>query len=219
MNEIIQEKENEIINILNSAKGSTISVCKHIYDILHNNPDISSELLQFFLEKYETIKSNEKEIISDYMGENELNSIKEKYGDIVNSFIKKLLLDNLDQKIFYEKVWALIEGDQAFDSEKAKVFALYYFLADQRIPYFQLIDEDIGVTDDEINDVILQNFQDLQKIRFIINTPFLKDMVKTSSALLNILDSAHDKKDKLARMDDILYCIYNQSQEGKNNEE
>ena len=139
---------NQLSAFLSTADGSTFNICAGLYNIILSAEEIQrAALFERAINLYEDIGSTEtiKIPVSPYDGQKKV--LKEKYGDIVNSFIEFFVSQKDSVENFYANMWKAIQNDTFFPTEASKVFAFYYVVIDSRVPYFEL-DQGYGMSND-----------------------------------------------------------------------
>lgn len=179
----------QLTNFLASADGSTFNICAGLYDIILRADEIQRPVLfEKAINLYEDIDSTEtlKVPISPYDGQKKV--LKEKYGDIVNSFIEFFVSQKDSTEIFYANMWQAIQSDTFFPTDASKVFAFYYVVIDSRVPYFEL-DQGYGMSNESYRKLRKKHAALLKKVRYILNTEF-EQKTEHASLLLQELGVA-----------------------------
>lgn len=177
----------QIRNILLLGDGDSFDDAYNIYDLIirTENEDEQIDLFQYVCENYGLEESNESLEINRAPYKEEKSKLKEKYGTILNSVLETYLKENLEKKMFYSKIWKTVKDSYLFDSEAAKVFAVYFILIDKRIPYFELDSNCRYQLSNEKFRKLWNKYEiQLLKIRFILSTEF-SQRTEQASTLLN----------------------------------
>ena len=138
----IMEALDKIKKILLTSNNDSFDIAYNIYIIIcaEEKKEQQFELFEFVCKNFGMEESDESTEIAHAPYKDQKESLKEKYGAILNSVLESCLKENLDEKEFYRKLWRNITESYFFESDAAKIFALYYTIIDKRIPYFQLDD-------------------------------------------------------------------------------
>lgn len=169
---------------LSTANGSAFNVCAQIYDIISSaDSELQSKLFKEAAILYEDIESDESKDapISPYESQEE--SLKEHYGQIVNSFIDFHTNQQYDTEEFYQNMWATIQNEVFFPTEAGKVFSFYYVLIDKRIPYFEL-QQGYQMSNSAFRELRKKHWEVLQKVRYILAVR-TRQKTERASLLLN----------------------------------
>lgn len=194
--------EKEIINLLQTLKGEKIDICGEIYRYIIETDEKPAEIMRFFLENSEDIESSEEKEASKLFTDGELLDCKEKYGKIVNGILKKLLSERKCPTEFYEELWKEINVEQIFDSERSRIFALFYIWIDARIPYYQLPDG-LSIEEETYREIMKKMSEKLRRARFILCYG-LKEWTQVASLLCQILNEVDDEAEKAVLLAGIL---------------
>ncbi len=178
-----------INSIIHAADVDTdaFNVAQLLYTVICDyEPTLQVRLLQYACEIFGTDGSEGKHFtipISEYIDQKE--RLEEQYGDIVKSLIKSYSKENYEEKEFYGSLWRIIQESMLFDNEAKKVFALYYILIDNRIPYFK-IDESLFYTmsNDRFLYLRKNTTREQQRIRYILKMD-VEQRTERASILLN----------------------------------
>lgn len=184
----------DIYNVVSRADGDAINKSYAIYSriIMASSMEDQVDLFKFACENYGTIQSTNENKLPTLIDKEEKTILVKNLGKFVNGILDALLRMNLTEKEFYLSLWKQISSKSfILSDEKKKVFALYYILIDNRIPYFQL-GESIVMSDEEYSALYDQLTTDLNKIRFILYSP-LEQKTEQAGHLLTVLDEYEDK--------------------------
>lgn len=183
------ELKNEIRNILLFGKGDSFDDAYNMYNIICKESDLDEQvsLFKYICENYGLEESNESFEVEHAPYKNMKEDLKEQYGAILNSVLKSYLKENLEEIDFYTKLWRTITESYPFDSDSAKVFAVYYTIIDKRIPYFKL-DEGCKyqLSNEKYRKLRDKYKKEILKTRFILSTE-LSQRTEKASLLLNEL--------------------------------
>lgn len=178
--------DDQLIEFLSTSDGSTFNICAGLYNIILGAEEKQrASLFEKAINLYEDIDSTEtiKAPVSPYDGQKKV--LKEKYGDIVNSFIEFFVGQKDSTENFYTNMWQSIQNDTFFPTEASKVFAFYYVVIDSRVPYFEL-DQGYGMSNESYRKLRKKHAALLKKVRYILNTEF-EQKTEQASLLLQEL--------------------------------
>ena len=192
-----------IVEFLQSADGDNFDICHVLYKIMCAS-DITQQdvLFQHACELFGTIKSNKQTLVpvSDYSTQKE--KLREQYGDLVDSIIKTLCLQNAEESFFYHTMWSIINDSIIFDTEAKKVFALYYVLIDKRIPYFRIEDNLLySMSNDRFSALQKETIHERQRIRFLLKAE-MSQKTERAAVLLHELGIVIPNSDNNANVDE-----------------
>lgn len=179
----------QLSDFLSTADGSTFNVCAGLYNIILGAEEIQhATLFERAINLYEDVDSakTNKVPVSPYDGQKKV--LKEKYGDIVNSFIEFFVSQKDSTENFYANIWSSIQNDTFFPTEASKVFAFYYVVIDRRVPYFEL-DQGYRMSNESYRKLRKKHATLLKKVRYILNTEF-EQKTEQASILLQELGIA-----------------------------
>lgn len=179
----------QLSDFLSTANGSAFNICAGLYNIILSAEEIQhAALFERAINLYEDIDSAEtiKIPVSPYDGQKKM--LKEKYGDIVNSFIEFFVSQKDSIEKFYANMWKSIQNDTFFPTEASKVFAFYYVVIDSRVPYFEL-DQGYGMSNESYRKLRKKHATLLKKVRYILNAEF-EQKTEQASILLQELGVA-----------------------------
>lgn len=111
--------------------------------------------------------------------------LKEKYGELVNSFIEFFVAQQETSEAFYKSMWESIQSDIFFPTDASKVFAFYYVIIDRRVPYFKL-EQGYRMSNETYNKLRKKYTTLLKRVRYISNAEF-EQKTERASLLLNEL--------------------------------
>ena len=192
--------------LLKTLKGEQVDICAEIYRCIISAPENQAELFQFFLEISEDIDSAGDEEARQVFTRGECLDYRDRYGKIVDGILEKILLQRKKANEFYEELWKLINSEDFFDTEKSRIFALYYVWIDARIPYYELKD---GLSiDKETYVATAQKISEkIRHARFILCCG-LKKWTQVSSLLCELLDETENEIEKAVLLATIMQ-LYN----------
>ena len=185
-NEVFKTYQQSLKDFLKTTDGSTFNICAQLYSIIKMADEIYQPILfEEAINLYEDINSSEIEpvLVSPY--ENQLEFLKQKFGDLVNSFIEFFVQQKDSKQVFYKKMWNTIQDEVFFPDEASKVFAFYYVLIDRRVPYYELMDG-YQMSDQAYKELRYRNRELSKKIRYILSTE-IQQKTERASIILNEL--------------------------------
>lgn len=188
------DAKKEIINILQTLSGERFNICGEIYEILKEQENSQKgELLQFFLENSEGIKSSEEKEARHFLTEGKVTDYARSHGKIVDGILENLLVKKPCKEKFYEELWEKLTLDEVFENKEIQIFAIYYIWIDIRIPYFDL-PETKKLEDEKYRNIIQKIRSKIQEARFILSADF-DQWTQVSYHLLRLMDDMdYDEK-------------------------
>lgn len=201
--EFVSELKVFLSQVRKTEKIDKINICLYLYRLLNRKSFSSANLLRFFYENSDNIKSSEEKVATTEISEEIYKKLHKQYAEVVDALFEQILSKNLPEDQFYSKVWDVIDQSPSFEDEYAKAFALYYIWIDVRIPYFQL-DDGLSMPDDEFRTLTESLMPSIQKARFIMCTTLFEQRTSRASVLLDLLNSIPNKKEQVVLMAHIL---------------
>lgn len=201
--ELISELETYLSEVRLRDKIDRINVCLYLYELLIHNSDRAVELLSFFYEKANSIKSSHEKVAKIEISEVLYDDLIKQYGNVVDTLFEQILFKNLPKEQFYSQIWERIISSPVFEDKQGKAFALYYIWIDVRIPYFQL-EDGLSMSNDEFRELTESLMTDIIEARFIMRTPFFSQRTARASVLLDLLNNISDRKKQAVLMSHIL---------------
>ena len=187
-----------IDKVLYQAKGDSFDMVDVLYQIIiQSDIDIQRIAFQHVCELFGSVESSENFGISPSQYQLNKDSLKEQYGEYVDSLLAMFIKQNLENEEFYSKLWQAITNSVVFDNDEKRIFAFYYILIDVRIPYFHLDPASLYSISNERFKLIRQKYVTAeQKIRFILKADFSQKTEQASALLaefgINIPDENAD---------------------------
>lgn len=168
---------------LSKTKGSSFNICAELYELIcHAERLVQPKLFEQTILMYEDVESDESIDVSISVYEAQKKTLKDQYGDIVNSFIEFFVQQRYSNDEFYKKMWETLQNDIFFPDKAAKVFAFYYVLIDRRVPYFELA-QGYLMSNESFRNLRKKHSDILRKIRYILSTE-MQQKTERSSLLL-----------------------------------
>ena len=195
------DAKKQMMELLLTLRGEEINICGEIYKILVESGDQGAELLQFFYENAEGVRSSEKVQARQKFTEGETLDYTKRYGKIVDGILENLLQQKLSKTMFYKELWTKITLAELFEDEKTQIFALYYIWIDSRIPYFEL-PQSISLKNEEYRQIVDKLRSKIQEARFILTSDF-EQWTEVSYLLIKLLNTVEDETEKAV----LLSCI------------
>ena len=178
--------EEQMVKLLSTADGPKFSICSQLYRLILSADSIEMpSLFEKAINLYEDIDSDKTVQIDVSPYEDQKEILKNKYGDIVNSFIEFFVAQQETSKAFYENIWESIQNNVFFPTEASKVFAFYYVIIDRRVPYFEL-EQGYKMSNEAYKKLRKKYATTLKKVRYIYNAEF-DQRTERASLLLNEL--------------------------------
>lgn len=185
----------QITNLLQTMSGEKFNICGEAYEILKAaDENQSGEMLQFFFESSEEIKSSEEKEARQFLTEGEVLDYTKLYGKIADGLLENLLAKRPDKETFYRLLWKKLTLDGLFENDKIRIFALYYIWIDMRIPYFEL-QETISFDEENYRQIIDKIKGQIQEARFILSNDF-EQWTQVSYLLLKLMEGLDNEREK-----------------------
>ena len=181
--EFIQEVE----SFLRTCSGHVLDICYSLLKILESHRDYSASGLKFFLTRYEDIDTDKSKPVDPVFKIAQVEIFEKKFGDVINKFIDEKAESKTQVDLFYVSLWDEILNGEKFTSEEEKAFAIYLALRNPRIPFFDL-EDGLLMSDETYANTFRENFESVQKIRYILATRF-DQKTQQASLLLDVLDT------------------------------
>ncbi len=184
--ELIEEK-------LSTFSEAPIELSYQLYKIIEDAPkDIQTDIFAHVCKLFGTMETDKSGINNDkYFFVDDEDELKKSYGDLIDELLftvlKKAIKAGYDENQFYLEVWTDIVCNSSFKTEKEKVFAMYYIIIDKKIPYFK-IKAGLTLDDKVFKKLIMENFEVVQKIVFILYNEFEQKTQRASNLLDVILE-------------------------------
>lgn len=190
----------QIDGILGLAGGEKINICYVILVLLDSlDEDVQPVALRYACESFGSSESSEEHQTDDYISKNELKSLTLKYGSILNQLLEMAISEDLSEDEFYGKLWSIV-NNPLLSEFNARVFALYWYLIDKRIPYFNL-GSGLKMSNEDYKAARRRLRFNSAKIRFIMSREFTQ-RTEQASLLLDEIDS-HTGVDRVILMTEI----------------
>lgn len=173
--------------VTNDSEQDRINICAWIYSKITTEDVDSVDLFRFFLENADDIESDASAKANDIFSEADVKEYTKKYGSLTDAVFEKILAENHPETQFYKKLWESINESVIFDTEKARIFALYYIWIDIRIPYYQL-GNGMSMTNQKFSEITNSIKGDIKKARFILRTNIFDKRSNRSSILLELIE-------------------------------
>lgn len=198
----------EIERLLKTLKGERINICAEIYRCIIEATENQEQLFRYFLEISEDIEGDTEgdTEAEQAFTKGERLDCKEQYGKIVDGILEKILLQRKTPDEFYEELWKSINSKDVFETEKSRMFALYYVWIDARIPYYQL-EDGLNIDKETYVATVKKVSEKARHARFILCCG-LKQWTEVTSQLCKLLDETENEIEKCVLLANILQ-IYN----------
>lgn len=200
---ISQKSKNDMFELLSNAKGEIFDICAEIYHRILLSKE-QEQMFRAFLEKGPDIESNNSKDVDAYFTASKIQTLKRSCEDLVEGILNKLMLLNLSEEDFYNKLWSSVQNDSIFSTEEEKIYALYSIYCDRCIPYFQLengikmSNEDFAAIREELN-------EDIKKAVYILNSK-LDQKTEVASLIIKLLNSYDSIEKQSVLLANILYA-------------
>ena len=122
---------------------------------------------------------------------------KELYFPLLKAYIHSLMLNNLTEEEFYQKLYNTVFQSEIFPQDEKKQAILLCFLSEEtpRIPYFQAMNL-LKMTSDEYKEAIQHLKPQIEKAIDILNRSF-KSRTEEASQIYEIMSSLKTRSDKI----------------------
>ena len=141
--------------------------------------------------------------MDNYILDGKLKHLIEQNAKIVDASFEQILLKNLVENEFYQKLWDFISTSTSLESDDARAFAIFHIWKDYRIPYFQL-EDGMYMQNEEFKKCSEELYGKIQKARFILSTQLFKQRTSRASVLLDLINSLKTEKEKTVLLAHIL---------------
>lgn len=191
--------------------GDAFNVCADIKKYIDEAPEESrGQLLSIACESFGMGDSDGSYIPEEAMiGLEERKTLRKVYGELVDALldacIKRALEENIEPAAFYDEVWRNIVCNPIFGEDKARLFALYYILIDDRLPFFQ-VDKGLYMEQDRYERYIDACITDIQKVRFILSVDF-PQKTQEASNLLDVIEAHESYEEKVVLLAQALLAL------------
>lgn len=193
-----------ILNFLGQYTGSGPDMIARAYKMIRQEKD-QAAAFRFFLENANHIQKSGKEVEA-YFTATELQKLALQCDQLAAGLMDHLIGQNLDADTFYSELWHRgVDADTNFPEEKEKIYAMYRFWMDGRIPYFQL-EEGMHMSEEKFSQIIEEKEKDIKKAVFILNCRY-SQKTERSSLLMKVLDSCRTEEEKAVLLAQILSAI------------
>ena len=153
--------KNMIIDCI-AEENSIYVICKNIIDMLKKEQCNYEIIEYFFIEMNYHLNSKVNQM--DDNDKEQLERQIKKYGNAWGEIIETLLNERLDKEEFYIRLWSSIVSTPLFETEEAKICALYLACMNNCIPYYKLQSEV------QINEERYQEYVDELKENIIVRS-------------------------------------------------
>lgn len=194
MSEITLDLRKQMVELLSTADAPTLSICAELYKmILAQKEEDRSNAFELAINLYDDIDSDETVPLENSPYEEQKKSLKDTYGDFVDSFIEFFTKRKGTKDAFYHDLWEAICNDIFFPSEASKIFAFYYIIIDSRVPYFEL-KQGYEMSNESYRRLRLKHATTLKRVRYILNADF-NQKTERASLLLDELGAEMPRED------------------------
>lgn len=197
---------NNIINLIHekceNATGNIYDIYYALYkDYLlgHDNPAFILQKLSEEVQHHE-FKDDQN---YNYICEEEIEKTGYLYFDLLKSYVHSLVLKNLNEQDFYQKLYSVVFQSDIFPQDEKTQAILLCFLTEKlrEIPYFQAVNL-LKMDSNEYKEAIQRLNPKIQKIINVLNRNF-KSRTEEASQIYEILSSLKNRNDKI-----VLLSVY-----------
>lgn len=194
MSGITLDLRKQMEELLSTADAPTLSICAELYKmILAQKEEDRSNAFELAINLYDDIDSDETVPLENSPYEAQKKTLKDTYGDFVDSFIEFFTKRKGMKEDFYHDLWEAICNDTFFPSEASKIFAFYYIIIDSRVPYFEL-KQGYEMSNESYRKLRLKHATTLKRVRYILNADF-NQKTERASLLLDELGAEMPRED------------------------
>ena len=188
--EINEQSKESITAILTLSRGTRINICYKLFeDICSAPPNLQPNLFRYAAENFDYLDSSEEIDININISKERQEALREIHEDVVDAMLKSLIHRNLCEEDFYKKCWESIVCNHSFFTDKEEqVYALYNILIDSKIPYFQLSNDGLRMSEEEFRKTRKILSREFAFIRFILNREF-PQRIEQSSHIVKIFEN------------------------------
>lgn len=189
-----------MVKIINSkcehATGNIYDIYYALYkDCLsqHNHP---AAILQKLLEEVQHYKFEDDQNYS-FITKSEIDETGYLYFDLLKSYVRSLVLQNLNEQEFYEQLYSILFQSSIFPKDEKKQSILLCYLAEKlpEIPYFHA-DNLLEMSDNEYKKTLQRLKPQIDKMLSVLKRDF-KSRTEAASQIYEILSSLEDRNDKI----------------------
>lgn len=183
-----EECKSYIDKVLLEGDGEPFDICDYLYQgLIQLNAQEQPAAFQYICELFGTVESSESFGIVISKHRNKEDMLRNQYGNLVKSLIELYIKQNVEESIFYTNLWNNIVSSGLFPHDEEKIFALYYILTDNRIPYFCLDSASLySLSNERYKQIRNDNVKAIQKIRFILKASFSQKTERASALLAEL---------------------------------
>lgn len=174
-----------IDKVLLEGVGEPFDICDYLYQgLVQLNAQDQPVAFQYICELFGTVESSESFGVAPSKYRNKEDMLRNQHGNLVKSLIEMNMKKNSEESVFYDNLWNNIMTSGLFLNDEEKIFALYYVLIYDRIPYFCLDPASLySLSNERFKQIKNDNVKAIQKIRFILKASF-SQRTERASALL-----------------------------------
>ena len=182
-----------------------------VWDLLETiiqcqEPNAEHKLFQLICEAWEKVNSSKESPIKVKIDDSEYDHLKSIYGQTVNSILELQLNLGISRgwssEDFYLNLWKSIKENELFANFKTQVFALYFILVDNKIPYHN-IEKGQKMSETEYQQTCNELYDQIMKFKFINNLDFMQRSEKAAS-ILNLINNMKTEKEKIVFLSRII---------------
>jgi hypothetical protein len=203
------DAEKGLSDLLAHARSSKVNKACSILNIISLVPEEAApRLLRLVAEKIDVVQSAEDEPLANVIPDSELVDLWRRYGRAGDAMLTSLISENLEEGIFYERLWKHLVNNSFLPDDRTRGYQLYNMLIDARIPYFQLPIDRVLMTESEYRQRLeaLQAKQSIAKIRFFLSIEFTQK-TEQSELLLRHINNEADNRDRAILMASLIETL------------
>ncbi|MDW7656411.1 MAG: hypothetical protein SCM11_04465 [Bacillota bacterium] len=199
------ESNGLIDQLLKNRTGDALNICAEAYDIIMASSDSSAVFRHFCNKDYPDQSADKEPVVLRFSDEQKMELVKRK-GALVDGFFEAILQENLEEELFYMKLWQKITTETLLPDAEDKIFALFFIWIDNRIPYFKL-GQPLILPDNEIASYVDKLETKLNKARFIICAKNRRLHTK-ASYVLEIMNEIENHQEKAVFLSIVFNIIH-----------
>lgn len=192
-------KKNKYLKVIKGWNGKTEDLCYDLYILLCSEPN-KSKALKMVCEIFEYDEPEEVEY--SYFSKVEIDAYRKRFSSLIDETIDAIKCSLCFQEISldtaYELLWNLVMDNILFKTEKEKVFALFWLLIDESVPFF-VFDKPVRLECDDFINICDKHSSKIQKIKYILDLPF-EQRTESASLLLDEILTAEDRVERAVLM-------------------
>lgn len=179
-----------------NASGNIYDIYYALYKDFLAKSDTPVSVLQHLLTEVQRYDFEDDQNCK-YITLTDIEETKELYFPLLKAYIHSLMLNNLTEEEFYQKLYNTVFQSEIFPQDEKKQAILLCFLSEKipGIPYFQAMNL-LKMTSDEYKEAIQHLKPQIEKAIDILNRSF-KSRTEEASQIYEIMSSLKTRSDKI----------------------